>query len=341
MKTEAVETSYPVLAKTAPITDADLGWWIEKVTALDWVFAVTYADGAPHEYICERTAGMTRAGFERASRVIHTFGEPQKFYKHTRIYFVHGGWKYWTMDDDHGSVNLINRGRAHHIYGAQNAPQTRSETETAFDSIATHWDGAFSASEVERNSYIALINELTGGYTKCRTLDIGAGTGLALDLGITDSFRLTAVDPSQPMLNDLVRKHPLVARTEPMTFTQARRRKVLAGTRFDLVLALGGAGSYLTDEDWVALPNHAIGRFVIAVFADGETPVTSDLTDADLATARTHAHAFAKRHFGRIERVGRFEVAVVPTNPRSTGIIEPDLAADKLVDAPTANGKES
>ena len=311
MSAEAVGTINETATKIVKITEADLAWWIGKISTLDWVFAVTYAEGAPHEYICDRTEGLTEADFERASRVIYTFGEPQKFYKQTRLYFVHDGWKYWTMDPDHTRVNLVNRGRAEHIYGVQNAPRTHSGHESAYDAVATCWDASLSVSEAEREGFTSLIEEVTGGYRKCRTLDLGAGTGLALDLGITDSFRLTAVDPSQAMLNCLVDKHPLVARIEPMSFTEARARRVLGGTRFDLVLALGGSGSYLNLEDWTALLAHSKGRLVVSVFAEGYAPVTEDLSLIDLAAAREHACAIADANGGRIDRVGRFDVLLL------------------------------
>lgn len=310
MSTQAMEIPTTETADIAPITESDLIWWVDKISTLDWVFAVTYADGAPHEYICDRTDGMSTDDLERASRVIHTFGAPQKLYKRTRVYFMHNGWKYWTMDDDHREVTLINRGRSSHIYGVQNAPETVSVFATAYDPIATHWDTSFGLSSEEREEFKALVDEVTDGYRKCRTLDLGAGTGAALDLEITDAFRLTAVDPSGPMLNMLVRKHPLVARVEPMPFQVARNRRVFAGMSFDLVLALGGSGSYLTDEDWIALPDHAKGRYVISVFAEGEGPVAGDLSTDEVSRARENAATFASTHGGHIEWVGRFDVAV-------------------------------
>lgn len=270
------------IENVAAISEADLEWWREKIVSLDWVFAVTYADGAPHEYISERTEGMTKADFERAARVIHTFGEPQKFYKSTRIYLVQAGWKYWTMDHEHDDVMLINRGRADHIYGVQNMPSTKSNTVTGYDGIATYWDRCFAVTDEEKQGFVRLVDEVTGGYRKCRTLDIGAGTGLSLDLGLTESRRLTAVDPSQPMLNELVRKHPLVARVEPRTFTDTIERRHLGGTKFDLVLALGGSASYFSPEDWESVVQHARGRIVFSAYADGEEPITSDLSAQQL-----------------------------------------------------------
>lgn len=135
-----------------PIFQSDLLWWQEKIPTIDWVFAVRYAEGAPHEYISDRTEGMSRSDFVRAARVIHTFGIPQKFFKWTRIYLIHEGWKYWTMDDEHSDVSLINRGRVDHVYGTQNAPSTLSDSATAYDGIATYWDAQFGASAEERKT---------------------------------------------------------------------------------------------------------------------------------------------------------------------------------------------
>ena len=84
---------------------------------------------------------------------------------------------------------------------------------------------------------------MTGGYGKFRALDIGCSTGLALDLGITESTRYVGIDPAQSMLNALVRRHPYLAGVYPMTFAEAVKRRVLGGTRFHLVLALGGSVS--------------------------------------------------------------------------------------------------
>lgn len=298
----------------SPITDRDLEWWQSKIATLDWVFAVTYAEGSPHEYIAERTEGMTKTDFVRAARVIHTFGEPQKFFKSTRIYLVHDGWKYWTMDREHDDVTLINRGRADHIYGVQNMPRTKSEFCTGYDGIATYWDRDFTMSPEEQQGITHLVDEVTGGYRKCRTLDIGAGTGLTLDLGLTEAPRLTAIDPSQPMLNELVRKHPLVARVEPRTFADTIARRHLAGTRFDLVLSLGGSASYLSHEGWESIMQHARDRLVLSVYAEGELPIAADLTLQQLVDARKALRDFASRYEGKTLRVGRFETVAVRRN---------------------------
>lgn len=49
----------------------------------------------------------------------------------------------------------------------------------------------------------------------------------------------------------------------------------------------------------------------ISGYAEDEVPPTGDLTAADLGAARDALRSFIAEHSGRVERVGRFEVAVV------------------------------
>ena len=43
------------------ITHADLDWWVGLASALEWTFARTYAETAPHSYVVlGRTARMTK-----------------------------------------------------------------------------------------------------------------------------------------------------------------------------------------------------------------------------------------------------------------------------------------
>ena len=71
------------------IAQADLDWWVGLAPALEWTFARTYAQTAPHSYVVlGRTAGMTMDDYVRAARVIHTFGRPAKFYGMTSIYLT-------------------------------------------------------------------------------------------------------------------------------------------------------------------------------------------------------------------------------------------------------------
>ena len=288
---------------TNRIAKPDLTWWAEKIPTLDWVFAVSYAEGAPHEYVSDRTQGMSNDDFVRAARVIRTFGSPQKFYKWTRTYLVHDGWKYWDMEGDElATCNLINRGRIEHIYGAQNAPSTVSNITSPYDGLASFWDAEHSATKEEADGLIELINTL-GDFTKRRVLDIGCGTGLPLDLKITEPVRYVGIDPSHAMLNELVRKHKTLAGVQPMRFADALEQRVLGATRFDLVLALGGSASYLTSDEIRAIANYAYGPFVLSFYADSELPPTGDLP-ADAA----HVKAAFMTDSTNVLRLGRFDL---------------------------------
>ena len=124
-------------------TDDDLTWWLTLAPTLEWTFARTYAETAPHAYVVlDRTAGMTREEYVRAAHVIHTFGQPAKFYTMTSIYLTSpdGRLKWWTMDRDLNETGLINQATTERLYGAQNAPATRSGIHTPYDAIATRYD---------------------------------------------------------------------------------------------------------------------------------------------------------------------------------------------------------
>lgn len=83
------------------ITQEDLNWWLELAPTLEWTFAKTYAETAPHHYVVEgRTPGITHEDMVRAARVIHTFGAPGKYYSLTKIYLVSPDdrFRWWTED---------------------------------------------------------------------------------------------------------------------------------------------------------------------------------------------------------------------------------------------------
>lgn len=136
------------------ITEADLTWWLQKIPTLDWVFVVTYARRASRICGWGRTHGLASEDCARAAHVIRTFGELAKFLRETRTYLVGDqGCKYWGMAGDQlAESNLINRARAEHDYGVQNAPRTRTETFSSYDAVATHWNAAYCSDDQERHA---------------------------------------------------------------------------------------------------------------------------------------------------------------------------------------------
>lgn len=191
-------------------TQQDLGWWLDFAASREWTFAKTYAETAPHHYIVEgRTSGVTHEDMVRAARVIHTFGQPGKYYSLTKIYLVSpdGRSRWWTEDNHFTDTTLVNRASTDLFYGIQNAPSTVSGIESPYDAVATTWDVDHPIGAGEPDRAKQLLAGVRGKYPP-HVLDLGCGTGRVLDLGLSSADRYAGVDSSQAMLNLLVRKHP-------------------------------------------------------------------------------------------------------------------------------------
>lgn len=227
----------------------DLGWWLALAPTLEWTVARTYAQTAPHSYVVHpRSAGMTESDYVRAAHAIHTFGEPAKFYSMTNIYLTSpcGGLKWWTMDRDLNGTSLINQATTERLYGVQNAPSTYSGVRTPYDEIATRYDDRHPITDTEGEMLTELVSPFKSDYPTS-VLDVGCGTGRILDLGLAAPDRYAGVDPSQSMLNMLVRKHPGVAGVYPMTIEKALADGLFTRGQFEIVIAYGSAGEFAPD----------------------------------------------------------------------------------------------
>ena len=225
------------------VTEGDLHWWLTLAGDVEWTFARTYAETAPHSYVVlNRTPGMSRDDFVRAAHVIHTFGQPAKFYSMTSIYLTSpdGRLKWWTMDKDLSDTSLINQATTERLYGVQNAPSTVSGMRTPYDEIATRYDEQHPIEDAEARALSELVAPFKSDYPTS-VLDVGCGTGRVLDLGLTTPDRYAGLDPSQPMLNMLVRKYPSVARIYPTTIEQALADGAFTPGQFEIVTAYDSA----------------------------------------------------------------------------------------------------
>lgn len=73
----------------------------EFIPAQEWIFAKTYADTYPHEYIVEER--VDSALYAKLAEHIDTHGYTDYFYKKPVVYFDYDGYTYWHME------NIINR----------------------------------------------------------------------------------------------------------------------------------------------------------------------------------------------------------------------------------------
>lgn len=69
-----------------------------------WIFAKTYADSNPHEYIVRRLCKSVDF-FDALCEQIKKEGHPEYFFNHKYIYLTIGDYTYWNMGD------VINRRR--------------------------------------------------------------------------------------------------------------------------------------------------------------------------------------------------------------------------------------
>lgn len=219
------------------ITTHDLDWWMNFAATREWTFAKTYAETSPHHYVVEnRTPGVTHNDMVRAARVIHTFGQPGKYYSLTKIYLVSpdGRLRWWTEDNHFTDTTLVNRATTELSYGIQNAPSTASGHESTYDEVATAWDTLHPLASGEAEHVKQLLADARGNYPP-HVLDIGCGTGRVLDLGLTSVDRYAGVDSSQAMLNLLIRKHPKVAAIYPIDIRDALAAGTFSPGQFDWV----------------------------------------------------------------------------------------------------------
>jgi len=267
------------------ITQTDLDWWLELAAKVEWTFARTYAESAPHSYVVlGRTAGVSKEDYVRAGRVIHTFGRPAKFYGMTSIYLTSpdGRLKWWTMGHDVADTGLINQATTERLYGVQNAPVTDSEVATEYDAIATSYDELHPTSEALATALRDAVGELRGEFEPS-VLDVGCGTGRVLDLGLTKPDRYAGVDPSQPMLNQVVRKHPNVGAVYPVHIEQAISSGLFTPGQFEIVTALLSEDDHL-DEAVVQMLEAIASRGLIMAVGDRVRVVDTRRAAGDGAT---------------------------------------------------------
>ena len=82
------------------------------VNQFNWIFAKTYADTAPHEYIVLKKVGeQHRDEFIKIAKFIRKKGFKAYYYSRAGYYYIIDENYYWTMDDDVNDTDLINRAK--------------------------------------------------------------------------------------------------------------------------------------------------------------------------------------------------------------------------------------
>lgn len=145
---------------------------------------------------------------------------------------------------------------------------------------------------------------------RARVLDVGAGTGLALDLGLVglsedslldDFSTYLALDPSTEMLRRLREKHP----SAPVFVgTPSDLFREDPGQRFDLAFGMFGVGSYFSPSDLRALRRMLAptGAALVMTYAEDYWP---DIYAANPPTKRRAERALRRLQMrGKAARFG-------------------------------------
>lgn len=295
----------------------DLRWWNDKWKTLEWTFAKTMKD-MPHWYIVKgRTEGITADEYERAERIVREYGIPQKFYNSTNIYLVDetGQWKWWVFANPGRGEVILNMAPADQYFGTQNALSTESGIRTMYDDIATEYDDMYldQQSQYENEWVRKLITRHFGAYAP-RTLDVGCGTGLLLDLGVTAPGLYTGIDISQGMLNQLVLKHNKVRNLAPARAED--KLPELTGKRYELVTSLFGSPTYMDASCYERMLELSSSLLVLMTYQEGTAPHLYSGKERERvleysANAARALRELAHKRGGELLQVGHFDVYVM------------------------------
>lgn len=84
----------------------------EFVNKFEWIFAKTYAEIAPHEYIVLKKVGYQhKSEFIKIAEFIRQKGFEAYYYSRVGFYYILDEYYYWTMDENVNDTDLINRAK--------------------------------------------------------------------------------------------------------------------------------------------------------------------------------------------------------------------------------------
>jgi len=106
---EDIEKAENLLSKQQLYTEDDFKKFVNK---FQWIFAKTYADKGPHEYIVLKEDGQQyKDEFVKIAQFIRDHGFKAMYYKWEGYYYKLDENYYWTMDNNVNDTNLINRAK--------------------------------------------------------------------------------------------------------------------------------------------------------------------------------------------------------------------------------------
>ncbi len=243
------------------------------------VFARTMPD-APHWYTLVRHWDDP-ALFRDTVEVIQQYGEPVYYKRGRYTSLIANGYRYWTMGASPASTILINV--CPHIYS------------TAYDAVAENYDHVYHKPHHQEGD--VWIKDQLPDLKDKRVLDIGCGTGYLFDLftslrignGAVHGYpfrkpeQYTGIDPSYAMLKQFAGKYGYYTdRTINCSIGHYYRTDNL---KYDVILGLWGAGSYITETDLIKIRLIAKedADFIVTAFKKTNKPHVLGFTEPYVA----------------------------------------------------------
>lgn len=264
---------YDAIARSIRVDWELLDWWLSRADELSWRYASTM-ESTPHSYVI-RDKTLPAEEYMQAFAVVRTFGTLGMFHGRPQIYLsdpdltagpMQKGRRWWLMSTHHWQSKSLNMGVDGRTYGRQDAPDTsrpgdllgeRSELPL-YDSIGAFYEDLYRLDTAEDRTLLWKLMVGETNFYQPRTLDVGAGTGGTLISKATPAHTVTAIDPSQAMLNDLAVYHPTTHRI--LNATAAEYLEDEDGVAYDLIVASHGTASYLSHEEVHGLLERLSGK---------------------------------------------------------------------------------
>ena len=267
----------------------------QRLAEAEYHFARTM-NYIPHSYALRKT-WASDAEFVDTMKMIDEYHYEERFRggKYRRLAF--NGYVYWgsawkpiNWPDGSPATQLINRRR-------QTYQSPRDEVARCYDA-----GPCTPGHDYERDAVCTLIEPYVRQARS--VVDIGCGTGFLLDRFEVPPALYTGIDISHLMLRRLVAKHPAhVDSVEVCSFEEWYPVQ-----RYDLVLGLFGAGSWILPEYLAKVPMllNPGGRWILMTYDD---PLC------------TPAHQVAWQRFGVAEYLHDNEEII---GPKMTGVLVGD-----------------
>jgi len=207
-----------------PVTPAHYSEMAKMLESNKWTYAKSMPKW-PHHWSARADWGDTNM-FTQVAQFIEDHGVKEPWGNRKPLTYLYlNGYRYWTMGHGAQISTIINR----------NKPNYNSE----YDQLAGGYDAKYATkADLAENSQLVKLYPPVG-----RVLDIGCGTGMAVEWGRVKPEDYVGIDPSMAMLQVFMTKHPEFAMS-----LRCSKFEHYYDEGFDTIIAYFAAANYIPNE---------------------------------------------------------------------------------------------